>query len=580
MNKRCVVVSAAILVASSGLAQAQSFTEGFETTAAGAIPANWVQRNQSEPIGTDGQNPWFVAGAYNVIIPNTGAQQVICRWLSGDGLATLNSWLISPVVSLRNGDTFSFWTRMYSTTYPDRLQLRMSTAGVSTNTGTGAFGVGDFTTLLLDINPTYTTTGYPIVYTQFTVTVSGLAAETAGRFAFRYFVENGGPSGINSNVIGVDDVAYTYTGTVTTGACCLPSGACTANQTAAQCTAANGIFQGLSTVCGSCPQPGACCFGNGTCQTFTAAQCTVAGGIFRGDNTTCSPNLCEQPGACCLADGTCASLLTAPCAARTGVFRGAGTACGSPACPQPYIATSDVGETIATAAVVSGSGPLPGITGEFLGTEDVDMYEIQICDLANFRASVVTWTSGPTGAIDSMMFLFRPNGLGVVIDDDNPGTGVESTITNANIPAAGNYYLAISGWDNGPVGTAGNAATRIWATQSAQNSAPNGPGAAMPLGGWLNFGTDPTTGNPAATGFYTIAFNGACYVGTPTPCYANCDHSTTTPCLNVLDFSCFLNAFSSGASYANCDNSTTVPVLNVLDFSCFLNKFAAGCSSC
>ncbi len=63
-------------------------------------------------------------------------------------------------------------------------------------------------------------------------------------------------------------------------------------------------------------------------------------------------------------------------------------------------------------------------------------------------------------------------------------------------------------------------------------------------------------------------------------CYANCDQSTTPPCLNVLDFSCFLNRFAAGDPYANCDGSTTPPVLNVLDFSCFLNRFAAGCSNC
>ncbi len=60
-------------------------------------------------------------------------------------------------------------------------------------------------------------------------------------------------------------------------------------------------------------------------------------------------------------------------------------------------------------------------------------------------------------------------------------------------------------------------------------------------------------------------------------CYANCDNSTTSPALNVLDFSCFLNRFAAGDPYANCDGSTTPPVLNVLDFSCFLNQFAAGC---
>ena len=61
-------------------------------------------------------------------------------------------------------------------------------------------------------------------------------------------------------------------------------------------------------------------------------------------------------------------------------------------------------------------------------------------------------------------------------------------------------------------------------------------------------------------------------------CYANCDGSTNTPVLNVLDFSCFLNRFAAGDAYANCDGSTNPPVLNVLDFSCFLNQFAAGCT--
>ncbi len=61
-------------------------------------------------------------------------------------------------------------------------------------------------------------------------------------------------------------------------------------------------------------------------------------------------------------------------------------------------------------------------------------------------------------------------------------------------------------------------------------------------------------------------------------CYPNCDNSTTAPILNVLDFTCFLNAFSAGDPYANCDNSTTPPTINVLDFTCFLNAFSAGCS--
>jgi hypothetical protein len=62
-------------------------------------------------------------------------------------------------------------------------------------------------------------------------------------------------------------------------------------------------------------------------------------------------------------------------------------------------------------------------------------------------------------------------------------------------------------------------------------------------------------------------------------CYANCDHSTAIPFLNVQDFSCFLTKYASGDAYANCDGSTQPPVLNVQDFSCFLTKYATGCSA-
>jgi hypothetical protein len=64
----------------------------------------------------------------------------------------------------------------------------------------------------------------------------------------------------------------------------------------------------------------------------------------------------------------------------------------------------------------------------------------------------------------------------------------------------------------------------------------------------------------------------------PDACYANCDGSTLSPILNVADFTCFLNKFTSGDTYANCDHSTLAPALNISDFTCFLNAFGAGCS--
>ena len=54
--------------------------------------------------------------------------------------------------------------------------------------------------------------GYPSVWTQYSVTLSGISGTPTGRLAFRYFVENGGPAGANSDYIGIDTVAYDCNG--------------------------------------------------------------------------------------------------------------------------------------------------------------------------------------------------------------------------------------------------------------------------------------------------------------------------------------------------------------------------------
>jgi hypothetical protein len=95
--------------------------------------------------------------------------------------------------------------------FPDRLQVRISTNGTSTNVGTTAYDVGDFTVLMLDINPNLTTVDYPTVWTHFTVTVSGVAAPTTGRMALRYFVPDGGTSFLNGDYIGIDHVTLSCT---------------------------------------------------------------------------------------------------------------------------------------------------------------------------------------------------------------------------------------------------------------------------------------------------------------------------------------------------------------------------------
>ena len=88
--------------------------------------------------------------------------------------------------------------------FADRLEVRLSSSGASTDVGTTDTSVGDFNALLLTINPLLNAAGYPDAWTHFSATVSGLGAATTGRYAFRYFVSD---TDTNANYIGIDTVS-------------------------------------------------------------------------------------------------------------------------------------------------------------------------------------------------------------------------------------------------------------------------------------------------------------------------------------------------------------------------------------
>ncbi|HOY39275.1 MAG: T9SS type A sorting domain-containing protein [Bacteroidales bacterium] len=202
-----VLLIAAMLYEPMSL-RAQAFTEGFNdiTTLTGS---GWFMQNNSVPLGSTN---WF-QGNSDVFSAQSGAATAYIgtNFNNTTGANTISNWLVTPSVTISNGDVLSFYTRTTDdNTYPDRLQVRMSTNGASTNVGTGSAAVGDFTTLLLDINPTLVTSVYPYLSWGFySITITGLSAPVSGRFAFRYFVTNGGPSGTNSDYIGIDEVIYT-----------------------------------------------------------------------------------------------------------------------------------------------------------------------------------------------------------------------------------------------------------------------------------------------------------------------------------------------------------------------------------
>ncbi len=206
-----ILLSVALCIA--GLSQAQNLiTQNFDTFPAVPAPgteAQWVHSNQSTPLGA---STWAQGGG--TAFANTGAQSgaatsfALCNFNSTTGAGTISNWLFSPVVMLKNGDVISFWTRQggLEPAYADRMQMRIATdwSGFSALPTTGAADVGDFQTLATDINPTLAQAGYPLLWENYTYTMSGLDVETPCRIAFRYFVANGGPTGSNSNIIGLD----------------------------------------------------------------------------------------------------------------------------------------------------------------------------------------------------------------------------------------------------------------------------------------------------------------------------------------------------------------------------------------
>ena len=181
-----------------------SFTEGFDD---GVIPAGWSIQNLSMPIGTN-------ANCWNLLTtlpwtPQAGVGHIGANFDCTTEDNTISGWLFSPMILFHNGDQISFWTRTVSPeTFPDRLELRLSLAGASTNAGATSTSVGDFTTVLVSVNPTLAPDVYPTTFTQFTATISGLGVSTNGRVAFRYFITNGGPNGDNSDNISIDTFNY------------------------------------------------------------------------------------------------------------------------------------------------------------------------------------------------------------------------------------------------------------------------------------------------------------------------------------------------------------------------------------
>lgn len=181
---------------------------GFEDVAAMFASEGWFQQNNSQPLGAS----TFVQGATALGPAQAGPANsfAVVNFNSTTGAGTISNWMLTPEITFDGSTSISFYTRGADSSFPDRMEVRVSSSGAGTNVGSTATDVGDFTTLLLEVNPGLSQGGYPTEWTQFTLTnADGIPTSGSGRIAFRYFVTNGGPSGSNSDIIGFDTVSIT-----------------------------------------------------------------------------------------------------------------------------------------------------------------------------------------------------------------------------------------------------------------------------------------------------------------------------------------------------------------------------------
>lgn len=230
-----------------------SFVEEFDN--AGELTGKgWVFVNNSNPIGQSGWRQGryesaamvqykFLAPVSVLGFPAYSAHNSPNDFISADasavneansptGVANISAWLITPQVPVKNGDKIIFYTRAVDDSYyavytKDRMQVRANFTDGTANVGNTDASVGNFTTLLLDINPNYiyndpggntgNVPGYPRNWTKYTINISNVpnGSVAKARFAFRYYAVDagifGGSTGNNyPTVVGIDSLAFVH----------------------------------------------------------------------------------------------------------------------------------------------------------------------------------------------------------------------------------------------------------------------------------------------------------------------------------------------------------------------------------
>ncbi|MDQ3050658.1 MAG: T9SS type A sorting domain-containing protein [Bacteroidota bacterium] len=137
---------------------------------------------------------WFQGNIANWPDFNNGSgEYVSSNFNSVTGTNNIDNWLVLPALDVAIGDVISFYSRSpQASTFPDSIRVMYSAVGDSTPEATTWVQLANF-----KVN----TTG-AWLQDQFIAPSAG----TTARFAIRYAVVGGGPSGNNSDLIGIDQL--------------------------------------------------------------------------------------------------------------------------------------------------------------------------------------------------------------------------------------------------------------------------------------------------------------------------------------------------------------------------------------
>ena len=196
MKNRFFMFPVLALLSADAARSAVLLTEGFDDIS--VLPeAGWVFLNASEP---EGILTWF-QGVESVFAAQGGAatSYIGANFENTSGVGIISTWLMTPELDLGNPIVVRFWTRCPGSEYPDRLRVRLSTSGSSSQPS-------DFSTVPLTINSNLDPGGYPVIWTLYQVTLHGAGT---GRIAFHYDVTESGPDGKKGDFIGIDTLSVT-----------------------------------------------------------------------------------------------------------------------------------------------------------------------------------------------------------------------------------------------------------------------------------------------------------------------------------------------------------------------------------